>query len=68
MTGWWCWARGTGRAIEFLLKNVFSYRMCSGRGTQVELKAKIEAFLASKRLEMSNTSMGSAGDTSMDAA
>jgi hypothetical protein len=42
--------------------------MCSGRGTQVELKAKIEAFLASKRLEMSNTSMGSAGDTSMDAA
>jgi hypothetical protein len=34
----------------------------------VELKAKIEAFLASKRLEMSNTSMASAGDTSMDAA
>jgi len=32
---------------------------------QVELKAKIEAFLASKRLEMSTAS---AADTSMEAA
>ena len=37
--------------------------------TQDELKAKIEAFMASKRLEMTNSSMASAGgDTSMDAA
>jgi hypothetical protein len=34
----------------------------------VELKAKIEAFLAGKRLEMTNASLASADDTSMDAA